>query len=136
MPAGLSFDVTQSYIAFAAVKFIGYSASTFYFNRRYPEHKANPLLFGTARTLLGMSLGAIVGLLGLVHFELAFVAFIVALIPFRIVEWYLTLKYFYGVSSRFKDSKVNDISAGIGWSFVLDVPALIGFLATGGLWIC
>ena len=136
MPGGPAFDSTQSYIAFAVVKFIGYSAVTNYFNHRHPDAYANPLLFGLTRTLLGMSLGAIVGLAGLVQMELALVVFLAGLIPFRIFEWYLTLRFFYRRSVEFKENLPVNIIVGVFWSFILDIPAIIGFIATGGFWIC
>lgn len=136
MPAGPVFDEPQSYIALAVVKFVGYSVSAFFFNSRFPDCKANPLLFGTARTLLGMLLGAAVGFAGLVTLELAFLVFMLGLIPFRVFEWFTTLWLFYRKSERFRGSRTESITFGIIWSFVLDIPAAIGFLATGGLWIC
>ncbi len=83
-----------------------------------------------------MLLGAAAGLLGLVTFELAFMVFLLGLIPFRIFEWYITLRLFYGKSASFKDSVASMTALGIVWSFILDVPAIIGFIATGGFWIC
>lgn len=136
MPGGPVFDSTQSYIAFAAVKFVGYSLSTIYFNTRYADARANPFLFGFTRTLLGMLLGAVVGFLGLIALELAIFVFLLGLIPFRVFEWYLTLRLFFHKSENFKSSVVPDIGVGIGCSFALDIPAIIGFIATGGFWIC
>lgn len=136
MPAGPVFDEPQSYIALAVVKFVGYSASAFFFNSRFPDSKANPLLFGAARTLLGMLLGAAAGFAGLVALELAILVFMLGLIPFRVFEWYTTLWFFYRKSDKFCGSRAENIVFGIIWSFVLDIPAAIGFLATGGLWIC
>ena len=136
MPGGPVFDSTQSYIVFAAVKFVGYTISTLFFNGRFSDVRANPFLFGVTRTLLGMLLGAAAGLLGLIALELAFVVFLLGLIPFRIFEWYITLRLVYGKSATFKDSVAAMTALGLVWSFVLDVPAIIGFIATGGFWIC
>jgi hypothetical protein len=136
MPGGPAFDSTQSYVAFAVVKFVGYSISAIYFNTRYPDARANPLLFGLTRTILGMLLGAVVGFLGLVALELAVFIFLLGLIPFRVFEWYLTLRLFFHKSENFKSSLASDIGVGIGCSFALDIPAIIGFVATGGFWIC
>ena len=136
MPGGLTFDSTQSYVAFAVVKFVGYGLSAVYFNKRYSDRVANPFLFGIARTILGMSVGAIVGLAGLIKLELAVVVFIWALIPFRIGEWFLTLWLFYRQGEKFASRVWTDVFVGVLFSFILDVPAILGFLATGGLWIC
>jgi hypothetical protein len=136
MPGGPVFDSTQSYVMFAAIKFVGYTASAFFFNRRFEDKRANLFLFGISRTLLGMLLGAVAGLLGLITWELAFGVFLFGLIPFRIFEWYVTLRLFYGKSATFNESVQSMTLVGIVWSFVLDVPAIVGFIATGGFWIC
>lgn len=137
MPGGFAFDSTQSYVTFAVIKLIGYTVSTSYFNKRYSDVDANPLLFGLTRTLLGMLLGAVVGGVGLVTFQLAFWVFIICLVPFRIFEWYVTLRFFYGKSKDFNKSIINnEVIAGIAWSFLLDIPAIFGFIANGGFWIC
>jgi hypothetical protein len=136
MPGGLTFDSTQSYVAFAAIKFVGYSASAFFFNKRFIAPDANPVVFGLTRTILGMSVGAVAGLIGLVEIELAMLFFMLALIPFRIGEWFLTLWLFYRKSENFRGRLADCVALAVVWSFILDVPAAIGFLATGGLWIC
>ncbi|MFT3742844.1 MAG: hypothetical protein QM785_00995 [Pyrinomonadaceae bacterium] len=136
MPGGPVFDAPQSYVAFALVKLVGYSVSALFFNARYADSRANPILFGVARTALGMLLGAAVGFAGLIEFELALVVFLSGLIPFRIFEWFLTLWFFYRRSENFQGTMASHITLGIVWSFVLDIPAIIGFIATGGYWIC
>lgn len=136
MPGGPIFDEPQSYVALVVVKFVGYACSAYFFNARYSDSNANPFLFGAARTVLGMLLGAAVGFAGLITLELALLVFLVGLIPFRIFEWYLTLWIFYRKSSNYKASLVTNIVLGIVWSFALDIPAIIGFIATGGFWIC
>lgn len=136
MPAGLEFDSAQSYAAFALVKFVGYSLSALFFNARYPDAKANPLLFGVTRTLLGMLLGAAAGLAGLVALELTTIVFLFGLVPFRIFEWLSTLWLFYRRDARFNGTVWQNTALGILWSFVLDIPAIFGFLVTRGFWIC
>lgn len=93
-------------------------------------------MFGLTRTVIGMLLGAAVGFAGLISFELALFVFMLGLIPFRIFEWYLTLWFFYRNSENFRGSRTESIVIGIMLSFVLDIPAIFGFLATGGFWIC
>jgi hypothetical protein len=82
-------------------------------------------------TLLGLFLFPLV-LMG----ELGFVAYYLVLIPVRLLEWWIIILIFYDrrVQTRAKDWRY----AGLGtvWSYVLDVPALIGLVATGGMWIC
>jgi len=136
MPGGIAFDSAQSYAAFAAIKFVGYSLSTLYFNRRFVTSDANPIVFGLTRTALGMSVGAIAGLIGLIEMEMALLFFMTALIPFRIGEWLLMLWLFYRKAENFRVRLADTIALAVVWSFILDLPAAIGYIATGGFWIC
>lgn len=136
MPGGPAFDSVQSYVAFAAIKFVGYTAAGVFFNTRFQEVRANPFLFGLTRTVIGMSLGAVVGLVGLATFELALLVFLLGLIPFRIAEWFSTLWVFYRTDPAFPEKSAMNVILGIVWSFGLDLPAIVGFIATGGFWIC
>ena len=136
MPAGPGFTSVTGYMGFAVVKYVGYTASGLIFNKYYRDKRANIFVFGLVRTVIGMSLGAVVGLAGLVTMELAIVTFMAALIPFRIVEWLITLKLFYSKSDRYKGSLTNNVLLGVALSFAFDIPAAVGFLASGGLWIC
>src|SRR4051812_19052819 len=120
MPGGLAFDSAQSYVAFAAIKFVGYSASAFFFNKKFIGSRANPVVFGLTRTILGMSVGAVAGLIGLVEIELAMQFFMLALIPFRIGEWLLTLWLFFRKSENFRDKIADCVALAVIWSFVLD----------------
>ena len=136
MPGGLDIHATQSYIAFGVIKYAGYSLSTLYLNHRYPDQPARPFIFGLFRTGLGILLGIIVGFIGLTYLQLALTLFIFGLLPIRLFEWWVTIRTFYRKSSKYPASLKNDLPLGVAYSFVLDAPALFGFLMTGGLWIC
>lgn len=136
MPGGLAFDSAQSYVAFAAIKFVGYSIAGLYLSSKHPTAGTNPLLFGLARTILGMLFGAVLGFIGLWTFELALIFFLVFLIPFRFLEWWIVLKIFFSRAFEQKYQMSNYTAVGVVWSFALDIPAILGFIATGGFWIC
>jgi len=136
MPGGITFDGTTSYIAFTAIKLVGYSWFGWYLDRLYSKSGLNFVLVGVSRTLLGMLFGAAVGLLGLITFELAMPFFLFGLLPVRIIEWWIILRVYYDRKGQDKERMRKYVGQGLAWSFVLDIPAIFGFLATGGLWIC
>ena len=93
MPGGLDPTSLTGYVGFAAVKYVGYSISGAIFNNYYPDKKANLFLFGLVRTGIGIALGAVVGLIALVKLDIALYIFLLGLIPFRIAEWLVTLRF-------------------------------------------
>ena len=138
MPGGLSNPIT-GYLAFSAVKLAGYSLAGWYLNKRYPEATANFLVVGIARAVIGMVFGAVLGLLALPFVfagGLGILLYIVGLIPVRLLEWWIIIGYFYDSSMQTKSKDWRYAGIGTAWSFALDIPAVIGFFATGGLWIC
>jgi hypothetical protein len=136
MPGGLAFDSTQSYIAFGVVKFVGYSLAGLYLKTQYPDSKANFLVVGLTRTLIGMMFGAAVGIIGFWALNLAFYVFLLGLIPVRILEWLLLLRIFFHRQADDKPKLLKNAALGVLWSFILDIPAIFGFIVTGGFWIC
>jgi hypothetical protein len=99
------------------------------------------LLAGPVRTLIGMAVGG-----GIAAFERMESAYgldlfdnmakaVAGLAALRLVEWWLLLWLFYDrrVSSRRGWAVV---AGGTVWSFILDVPAVIGYIMAAGVWIC
>ena len=138
MPGGLE-NPLAGYVAFSAVKFGGYTFAAWRLNRSYSERTRNAVAVGATRTGIGMAFGTVLTLLlfplifyngpGLVVGYLVFV-------PVRLLEWWLIILIFY---DRQLETRAKDLRcAGIGtlWSYILDAPAIIGLLATGGFWIC
>jgi hypothetical protein len=137
VPGGLSNPV-QGYLAFSAVKLAGYSLAGWYLNRRYSNATAHFALVGITRTVIGMVFGAALAFLA--FFPLAWfgsvgiLVYIFGLIPVRLIEWWIIILIFY---DRSMQSMSKDHAAlGTVWSFALDIPALIGLVATAGFWIC
>jgi hypothetical protein len=138
VPGGLSNPV-QGYLAFSAVKLAGYSLAGWFLNRRYPDATTSFAVVGIVRTVIGVIFGAALGFLAfqLVYFsEYGILVYIVGLIPVRLVEWWITIRLFYDRSMQTKRRDWRYAGLGTAWSFALDIPALIGFVATGGFWIC
>lgn len=138
MPGGLSSPV-QGYLAFSAVKLAGYSLAGWYLNRRYSNATAHFALVGITRTVVGMIFGAALGLLAfplVLYGGLGILVYVAGLVPIRLLEWWIVIRLFYDRSMLTKQKDWRYAGLGTAWSFALDIPALIGFVATGGFWIC
>ena len=138
MPAGVSNPVV-GYFSFCAVKFAGYSLAARFISRSYGRTDRNPFLVGSVRALIGMGAGAAYfGIWGLVPGAAAAGGFgyLGGLVPVRITEWWLLLWLFYDRELQQRQKDWRTVAFATIWSYVLDLPALIGFLVTGGLWIC
>ena len=139
MPGGLASPIA-GYVAFSAVKLGGYSLAAWRLNRKYPDSKHNFALVGAARTGIGMVMGT-----ALVFLAWQFIvfggmigvgAYFLGLIPVRLFEWWLLILLFYDRHRQTKPKDWHYARLGTAWSFLLDVPALVGLFATGGFWIC
>lgn len=134
MPASLE-TTTSGYIAFTAVKLIGYSLYSLALNRSYSASR-NALVVGGTRTVLGIALGATYYYLwrttGTNTHQIGYWA---GLIPVRFFEWWLLISIFY--DRRFKNKSLGwrMILAGTLCSYILDIPAALGYILCG-LSIC
>jgi hypothetical protein len=139
VPGGIS-DPIQGYLVFSAVKLAGYSLAGYYLNQRYAEATTNFAVVGITRTVIGMIFGAVLGLLSLpfvlVGGLLGILIYVLGLIPVRLLEWWIIIRWFYDPLMQTKQKDWRYASIGTAWSFALDIPAVIGLFATGGLWIC
>ena len=126
-------------VYFAGVKMIGYSMAGAYLRRKYEVERPKPVTFGIARTLLGLAAGcAFAGLLLFAHIDRGDVLFFAMLIPVRICEWMLAIWFFFTRRRTEPDSRIWVYCfAGVGWSFLLDIPAFFSMVVLpGGTWIC
>ena len=139
MPGGLANPI-EGYLVFSAVKFGGYSLAAVALNRKYPESRHNVALVGAARTGIGMTVGTLLVLFAwpLVVFGgwWGVIAYFGGLIPARIFEWWLLILIFYDRGLKTKPKNWRYAGLGTAWSFLLDIPALVGLFSTGGFWIC
>jgi uncharacterized membrane protein YphA (DoxX/SURF4 family) len=137
MPGGITFDESSSYITYGIIKLIGYCGASLYFQSKYPNSNSNFLLVGITRTMIGMLFGGIVGVIGLIELQIAMFLFLICLIPIRFFEWWIVLKvYFYNPKDNDQEQNIYNLGQGVILSFMLDFPAICGFLANGGFWIC
>lgn len=135
MPGG--FSEPLGLLAFPLIKAGGYAAFAIYLNRHFPDSTRNIAYVGMSRMLIGLVFGTVLALLS---FPFVFVSglglliYIFGLIPVRCLEWWIIIRIFYG-SKPWNEVKVP-ITFGTIWSFVLDIPALIGAVYTASFWIC
>lgn len=139
MPGGISNPV-QGYLAFSAVKLAGYTLAGWYLNRRYSNATAHFALVGLTRTIIGIVFGAALALATYFPISLFGIAgilvYILGLIPVRLLEWWIIIFIFYDRSMQSMPKDWRFAALGTAWSFALDIPALIGLVATAGFWIC
>ena len=138
MPGGLE-NPLVGYAAFTAVKLGGYTLAAWKLNRTYSDHARNVLAVGATRTGIGMAFGYLMAMLLLLLLFIGTPALVLGyllFIPVRLLEWWLIIFIFYDreLQTRAKDWRM--VGLGTIWSFVLDAPAIIGLVATGGFWIC
>jgi hypothetical protein len=133
MPGGLG---PTGFITFAAVKYAGYSAAAWLLNRRYQHDTHSPLLIGLVRTGIGLAAGAAYGA-AVLFARFPEGLFFAALIPIRLLEWGLLLRWFYEPQFLATGRAWRWASAGAAWSFALDlVGILTALVVPGGIWIC
>ena len=95
---------------------------------------------GGVRTLIGMAAGAVhYGCWQLIPESwMAYggLGYLIGLPPVRICEWWLLLWLFYDRSLEQRALGWRSVRSATLSSYALDVPAVLGFVFTGGLWIC
>lgn len=143
MPGGLN-TPGLGYATFCAIKFTGYMAAGHFLSVQYDrDHSAWKV--GAVRTLIGMAAGAAYfGLWLLVdpqHLGMGSGSgipwlYLAGLVPVRIAEWWLLIWLFFDRELREVAKGWRMVGLGTIWSYVLDAPAIAGFIATAGLWIC
>ena len=138
MPISTS-DPVLGYVAFCAVKMAGYSMAAHQFNNLYQKKETSPFLIGGVRTLIGMAVGALYFFTwttlhaGSVSHPLYYLS---GLVPLRFIEWWALVWLFYDRPLKQRGKGWGMATAGTLWSFFLDVPALLGFIVTGGMSVC
>src|SRR5262245_12271449 len=134
MPIGPS--ITGA-VAFTTVKLIGYSLVGRQLKKGYKVDSPHPIVFGIARTCLGLTVG--IGLLYLLEGTVrnSDGLFFAILFPVRFVEWFIVIFLFFE-RKNFSLQRISGNSAmGIIYSFGLDIPAILSaFVVPGGMWVC
>jgi len=145
MPAGIMHP-GLGYATFCAIKFAGYTAAAHFLSMSYKRDDLASSKVGAVRTLIGMAAGA-------AYFGLWFLIdpnarqpggpfsgfpylYFAGLLPVRIAEWWLLIWLFYDRALRQPAKGWRMVGLGTIWSYVLDAPAIAGFIATAGFWVC
>ncbi len=131
MPMGIK-DPVIGYIAFTSIKLIGYTVFLHHVIKA-SENRIPKYFMGALRTLIGVIIGGILGYVATNYLNEIVIYYLVALPFVRLFEWYITFLLFTNIQGK---RRMNLSYLGIIISFVLDIPAAIGFIAVGGLWIC
>jgi hypothetical protein len=98
---------------------------------------------GAVRTLIGLGIGAVVGLSfwKIPYFShsdgMATYIFFAFLIPVRVLEWRLLFRWVYGRFPLHGSSRSKLVGGGVVTSFALDALGILAaFVLPGGIWIC
>jgi hypothetical protein len=128
-PLGLFYYVT--------VKAVGYSGAGYFLKGKF-GHSLHFLVFGIARTILGIIVGVIYALCTEKYgLELTSPMFYVLLLPVRFAEWFFLIWLFYRQRGITMKQFVIYSVLGTIWSYLLDVPAIASvFCLPGGVWVC
>ncbi len=128
------------YLGFCAVKFVGYSIAARVISRFfYPNVTRGAFTIGGARTLIGMISGA--GYYGLYQAKGAMMlgygpqSYWAGLFPVRFLEWCFLIWLFYDRKFENKPKFCRVALLGTAWSYVCDIPAVIGYFMTGGVFV-
>lgn len=133
MPAGVD-NPELGGIAFAAIKLAGYCIAAYVTSKQYGKTKTQWFPIGLSRTLIGIAFGYPYFNWATSSFQS--LAFMLGLIPIRMIEWLLLVIIFYDRKLTNRPRAVRVAAAGTAWSFLLDLPATIGYILVGGFWIC
>ncbi len=139
MPMG---GPAAGYVAFCAVKAVGYTGAAAVISHIYSRSVRNAFVVGAKRTVIGMAGGAGMyaigmavgaGIYALQQIEDAQGIDIFGTMPkaiagvtvLRFAEWWLWAFYDRHLSSR---RGWGVACRGVVWSFILDIPAVFGFI--------
>jgi hypothetical protein len=134
MPASIPHPVA-GYIAFVAVKFVGYSIAARFISRAYNSDR-NAYLVGATRTAIGMAAGALYYYFAQGSLSSGAFPYLAGLAPIRLVEWWLLIFLYYDRRFHQTPRGWNVCVFGTLWSYLWDLPAIFGFYYIGGVWAC
>ena len=122
---------------YVAVKAVGYTGAGYLLKRKF-EHSPHFLVFGIARTILGIIVGITYALCTEKYgLELTSPMFYILLLPVRFAEWFFIIWLFYhrhGINLR---QLILYSVLGTIWSYFLDAPAIASVIfLPGGVWVC
>jgi hypothetical protein len=127
--------------AFVAVKFAGYCLAAWFLNRTYGSTCRSPWAVGAARTGIGLVAGMAYGL-AWTHLAPSqinpLLFFFLALLPIRLLEWGLLLRWFYEPNFLRGGRAWKAVALGTLWSYALDAVGVVAALVVPGGrgWVC
>ncbi len=123
------------FVYYVAVKLAGYSFAG-HLLRKKLGHSLHYIVFGIARTLLGVAAG-IAYTFALKNTEVTSPTFIFCLFPVRFAEWFFLIWLFYRRRGITMKQLILYSFLGTILSYILDVPAIASvFILPGGVWVC
>ncbi|MFI5177977.1 MAG: hypothetical protein ACHQO8_05425 [Vicinamibacterales bacterium] len=138
MADGIFLIVT--YLGYAGLKFVGYSLAAWVIRAILMRPDRSPWRVGLARTILGIVVGGIyTAAWGAMASHGLFSGlplsggragpalwYLVGLVPVRLLEWTWLIWYFFDRRFAYPGRGGLCVALGTLWSFVLDVPAIMG----------
>jgi len=122
---------------YVIVKAAGYTGAGYFLKGKF-KHSIHFLVFGIARTILGVITGVTYAF-SVEKFGLDFEEpmFYVLLFPVRFAEWFFLIWLFYRRHGITRKQLVLYSLLGTIWSYFLDVPAIASVIfLPGGIWVC
>ncbi|WCL50645.1 hypothetical protein [Leptospira sp. GIMC2001] len=123
-----------AFLIFILIKLLGYTGFSIYMTSYYDSHKDKFWIVGIVRTLIGLAIGGF--LINLTSFTSYGFSFFIAIVPIRIVEWWILIFIFFDRSLSMNGENWEIVYKGVVFSFLLDIPSIIGFFSIGELRIC
>src|SRR5687768_4430449 len=127
-------------VAFVAIKVAGYTAAAVMISRWYGRSGLNPWLVGGVRTVIGIAVGMLAvflaTLLPTAATSVGAWGFLLLLVPIRLFEWWLLVWLFYDRALARPGLGWKVAALGTLWSFLLDIPSIVGLVVVGDFWIC
>jgi len=120
------------YAIFCAIKLAGYTGAARVIASIYEAKPYTAWVVGLSRTILGMTTG---GLLMLILESGLGIHPFLLLLPVRVAEWWFVIWFFYDRKQP-KEKIWLAVILAVIWSYMLDIPAALGFLMKGGMAFC
>jgi len=122
---------------YATIKAVGYSGAGYFLKTKF-KHSLHFLIFGIARTILGILVGISYAICTeKFGWEFTSPAFLIFLFPVRFAEWFFLIWLFYHRHGITTKQLVLYSVLGTILSYLLDVPAIVSAIyLPGGVWIC
>jgi uncharacterized protein YacL len=121
------------YVVFSGIKLCGYLGFVKFVHSKV-SNTNSWIVSGIARTCIGIFIGLLIGVLINNKIIGNPIPYYFLALPFiRFLEWFIILKFVSGIPNK-KCTQFSQL--GILCSYILDLPAALGLIFTGGMWVC